>query len=64
MASLGFNNILQGEMSRPLLNLAAENGFCDIVTALIDEGKVCTQRAMRMRICSCLCDVGSMHAWP
>ena len=30
----------QGEMPSPLLNLAAESGFCEFVTVLIDEGKV------------------------
>jgi hypothetical protein len=27
-------------MPSPLLNLAAESGFCEFVTVLIDEGKV------------------------
>jgi len=30
----------EGEMPSPLLNLAAESGFCDFVKVLIDEGKV------------------------
>ena len=30
----------QGEMPSPLLNLAAESGYCEFVTVLIDEGKV------------------------
>jgi ankyrin repeat protein len=30
----------EGEMPSPLLNLAAESGFCEFVKVLIDEGKV------------------------
>jgi hypothetical protein len=32
--------LFQGEMPSPLLNLAAESGYCEFVTVLIDEGKV------------------------
>ena len=38
----------EGEMPSPLLNLAAENGYCEFVEVLIDDGEVKRARAHQM----------------